>query len=192
MHVLPDRDIAGACIEFSDDRRHLQLAGVGFDLMEIGIEGIVDAAEDLDGKGRVDAGDIEELFRPEEGEGADGRHRGGPVHQRQTFLVAERERGKPGLGEGRLRVHQLPLQIDLALADDGKRHMGQMDQIARGADAAAFRDEGGDARIDHIPHQFQKLDPDAGVPLHQRVQPDGQDAERDIRQNRLAEARRHG
>ena len=51
-----------------------------------------------------------------------------------------------------------------------------MDQVARGADAAAFRDVGGDPRVDHVPHQLQQLDPHTGVALDQRVQPDGQDA----------------
>ena len=88
MHVLPDRDIAGAAIEFSYDRSHFHLAGMGFDQVEIRIEGVVDPTEYLDGKGCVHAGDIEELLGPEEGEGADSRHCGGPVHQRQSLLVA--------------------------------------------------------------------------------------------------------
>ena len=50
-----------------------------------------------------------------------------------------------------------------------------MDQVAGGADAAAFRDVGGDPAIDHLPHEFEQFDADAAVPLDQGVQPDGQD-----------------
>ena len=105
-------DIAGARVELPDGLGDLHLAGMGLDPMQILIEGIVDAAEDLDGKGRGDAGDTEAAFWRRR-----GRRRPMAVIALVPFISAipslklRRSGVKPGSAKG-LRVPRRLAPVD--------------------------------------------------------------------------------
>jgi hypothetical protein len=73
------------------------------------------------------------------------------------------------------------VEIDISLTDDGKRHVGKMDQISGRTDAAAFRNIGTNPAVDHFGKMFKQNDPDTAESLDQRIEPDRQDRTGNIR-----------
>ena len=166
---------------------YVQLARMRLDQVQVFVEGVVDAAEDLQGEGTGDAADAKQFLGTEQGKGGQGGHGAGAVHQGDPFLEAE-PHGRDAQGGEELGgiVEFVPV-VRFSLPDDGERQVRQVDQVAGGADAAAFRDVGGDAAVDQLSHEFEQLDPHAAVALDQGVQADGQDGQGDVRLQRVAE-----
>ena len=114
----------------------------------------MDAAEDLQGEGAGDQAYPEQLLGAEQGEGRQSCHGAGAVHERYPLLEAQHHRSDRELGKERGRIVQLALIVRLPLADDREGEVRQVDQVARGTDAAAFGDIGGDAAVNHILHEL--------------------------------------
>ena len=133
------------------------------------------AAEDFEGQGAGNVADPEQLLRSEQGEGRDGCHGARPVHEGDPLLETQAHGGDTQEGEEFGGVAQLAPVPGLPFPDDRKREVRQVDEIARGADGTALRDAGRDSPVDEVFHEIEEFDPDAVVPLDERVQPDGHD-----------------
>ena len=122
------------------------LAGMRLDAVQVLVEGVVDAAEDLQGEGGRHAAQAQQLLGAEQGEGRQGGHGRGAVDQGDALLEAQSRRGADPPARAHARPgHQLALVEDVPLADDRQGHVRQVHEVAGGADAAALRDVGGDA-----------------------------------------------
>ena len=76
----------------------------------------------------------------------------------------------------------------LAEAEDGQRHVGEVDEVARGADAAAFGDIGGDAGVEHVAHLGEQRDAHSGIAFDQGVEAHRHGGPGQARRERRAEA----
>ena len=190
MHVLSPRDVPRSLVKAADRLGDALLPRMRLDPMQVLIEGIVDAAEDLEGKGGRDGAQRQQFPGSEQGKGRQGGHGAGAVDQGKTFLEAEPERRQTLRFQGLSGGRQLSFVKDRSLADDRQGQVGKMHEVPGGADAAALRDIGGDARIDHVPHQFQQRHAHAAVAFDQRVEPHGHDSLRDVVLQRIAQTRR--
>jgi hypothetical protein len=141
------------------------LARVGAELVQAGLERPVGAEQALDRHGAGHVGHGGKGLGVGDGQAGQGEHPLGPVDQRQALLEGEPQRLQPGQDQPLGGRQAAAVELDLALAEQGQGQVGELGQVAGGADGAVLGDhrgdpggEQGDQRLHHHrPHPREAL-----------------------------------
>ena len=139
------------------------------DVMELVVEGLLDAQLGLAGHGSGNVGSLHQVQGIPNHIAGHTHHDLGAVDQGQALLGSQLDGGDTGLLHGQLAAHADTLVEGLALAQHDQHNVAQRSQVAAGAQGTLLGDHGMDTLVEHIQHGLDGAEANAGMTLAQGI-----------------------
>ncbi len=163
---------------FAQPRGDIGLSGMGLGLEDGRVE-VSGAAVERDRGQRRQAGrQADQVLGAGVGQAGQPRHHRRAVHQRQSLLGRQLERGMPQRPPYIAGCPHLAIEQDVALAHQRRGDIGQRCEVAAGAHRTLRRNARQDVVVDQVGQALQQRITHARIAMGQRVQPRRDDGQR--------------